>query len=73
MIAMESRTEDLDPMITMESRTEGIKFERHEEESLISLQFLKNQKKSKASPFFIFYSIKLSHITMSACYLYVMK
>ena len=54
MIAMESRTEDLDPMITMESRTEGIKFERHEEESLISLQFLKNQKKSKASHFLNF-------------------
>ena len=60
-------------MIIMESRIEGIKFERHKEESLISLQFLKNQKKSKASPFLIFYSIKLFPITMSACYLYVMK
>ena len=40
-------------MITMESQTKGIKFERHKEESLISSQFLKNQKKSKASPFFI--------------------
>ena len=38
----------------MESRTEGIKFERHKEESLISSQFLKNQKKSKASAFLIF-------------------
>ena len=57
----------------MESWTEGIKFERHKEESLISSQFLKNQKKSKASPFLIFYSIKLSPITMSAYYLYVMK
>ena len=46
-------------MITMESRTEGIRFERHKEESLISSQFLKNQKKSKASPFLIFYSIKI--------------
>ena len=43
----------------MESRTEGIKFERHKEESLISPQFFKNQKKSKASPFLIFYSIKI--------------
>ena len=60
-------------MITMESRTKGIKFERHKEESLISSQFLKNQKKSKTSHFFIFYLIKLSSITMSACYLYVMK
>ena len=46
-------------MIIMESRTEGIKFERHKEESLISSLFLKNQKKSKTSPFLIFfYSIK---------------
>ena len=45
-------------MITMESRTEGIKFELHKEESLISSQFLKNQKKSKTLPFLIFYSIK---------------
>ena len=44
-------------MITMESRTEGIKFARNKEESLISSQFLKNQKKSKASHFF--YSIKI--------------
>ena len=41
-------------MIIIESQTEGIKFERHKEESLISSQFLKNQKKSKASPFLIF-------------------
>ena len=61
-------------MITMESQTEGIKFERHKEESLISSQFLKNQKKSKASPFLIvLFNNKLSPITMSACYLYVMK
>ena len=60
-------------MIIMESRIEGIKFERHKEESLITSQFLKNQKKSKVSPFLIFYSIKLFPITMSACYLYVMK
>ena len=58
-------------MITMESRTEGIRFERHKEESLISSQFLKNQKKSKVSPFLI--QQKLCPITMSACYLYVMK
>ena len=45
-------------MITMESRTEGIKFERHKEESLISSQFLKNQKKSKTSQFLIFLFIK---------------
>ena len=61
-------------MITMESQTEGIKFERHKEESLISSQFLKNQKKSKASPFLIvLFNNKLSPITMSACYLHVMK
>ena len=42
-------------MITNESRTKGVKFERHKEESLISSQFLKNQKKSKASPFLIFF------------------
>ena len=41
-------------MITIESRTRGIKFERYKEESLISSQFLKNQKKSKALPFLIF-------------------
>ena len=41
-------------MIIIESRTKGIKFERHKEESLISSRFLKNQKKSKASPFLIF-------------------
>ena len=41
-------------MIIIESRTKGIKFERHKEESLISLQFLKNQKKSKVSLFLIF-------------------
>ena len=41
-------------MITIELRTRGIKFERHKEESLISSQFLKNQKKSKASHFLIF-------------------
>ena len=55
-------------MITMESRIESIKFERHKKESLISSPFLKNQKKSKASPFLIFNSKKLSPITMSACY-----
>ena len=44
-------------MIIIESRTKGIKFERHKEESLISSQFLKNQKMSKASPFSDFYSI----------------
>ena len=54
MIIIESRTKDLDPMITIESRTRGIKFERHKEESLISSQFLNNQKKSKASHFLIF-------------------
>ena len=41
-------------MITIESRTRGIKFEHHKEEFLISSQFLKNQKKSKALPFLIF-------------------
>ena len=59
-------------MITMESWTKGIKFKRHKEESLISSQFLKNQKKSKTSPFLIvLFNKKLSPITMSA--LYVMK
>ena len=42
------------PMIIIESQTKGIKFERHKEKSLISSQFLKKQKKSKASPFLIF-------------------
>ena len=42
-------------MIMIESRIEGIKFDCHKEESLISSQFLKNQKKSKASPFLIFF------------------
>ena len=42
-------------MITIESRTRGIKFERHKEESLISSQFLKNQKESKTSHFLIFF------------------
>ena len=46
-------------MITMESRIEGIKFECHKEESLISSQFLKNQKKSEVSLFLIFCSIKI--------------
>ena len=41
-------------MITIESRTRGIKFERRKEEFLISSQSLKNQKKSKGSPFLIF-------------------
>ena len=41
-------------MITIELQTRGIKFERYKEESLISLQFLKNQKKIKASYFLIF-------------------
>ena len=60
-------------MITMESRTEGIKFERHNEESLISSEFLKNQKKSKASLFLIFlFNQKFFYSTRSACYLYVM-
>ena len=58
-------------MIMIESRTEGIKFECHKEESLISSQFLKNQKKSKASHFLIIL-LNSSSITMSACYLYVM-
>ena len=40
-------------MIIIESRTKCIKFERHKEESLISSQFLKNQKKSKALHFLI--------------------
>ena len=44
-------------MITIESRTRGIKFERHKEESLIGSQFMKNQKKCKASHFLIFYSM----------------
>ena len=40
-------------MIIIESRTKGIKFERHKEESLISSQFLKNQKKSKVEALLI--------------------
>ena len=46
-------------MIINESQTKSIKFECHKEESLISSQFLKSQKKSKALPFLIFYSIIL--------------
>ena len=34
-------------MIITESRAEGIKFERYKEESLISLQFLKNQEEKQ--------------------------
>ena len=57
-------------MITMESRTEGIRFERHKEESLISSQFLKNQSLTFSD--FLF-NQNLSPITMSVCYLYVIK
>ena len=39
-------------MIITESRIEGIKFECHEEESMISSQFLKNQKKKQNLTFF---------------------
>ena len=46
-------------MITIKFRTKSIKFERHKEESLINSQFLKNQKKSTASHFLIFYSMIL--------------
>ena len=55
-------------MIIIESRTEGIKFKRHKEESLISSQFLKNQKESKASPFFYYYSIILYY---NECMLFI--
>ena len=41
-------------MIITESWTEGINFERHKEESLISSQFLKNQKKKQNLMFFWF-------------------
>lgn len=54
-------------MITMESWTEGIKFERHKEESLISSQFLKNQKKSKASHFLIIWLNKKSDLRPLYC------
>ena len=57
-------------MITMESRTEGIKFERHKEESLISSQFLKNQKKSKASHFLIVLFNK-NHPYYNECMLFI--
>ena len=49
-------------MITIESQTRGIKFEHHKEESLISSQFLKNQKKSKASHFLIFIQLFLKNV-----------
>ena len=58
-------------MIIIESRTRGIKFEPHKKESLISSQFLKNQKKSKASPFLIFIQwlslLQWVHATYKAC------
>ena len=41
-------------MIIIESWTRGIKFEFHKEESLISSQFLKNQKKKQNLFFFFF-------------------
>ena len=41
-------------IIIIELQTKSIKFKCHKEESLISLQFLKNQKKNKASPFLLF-------------------
>ena len=44
-------------MVVIESRTEGIKFECHKEESLISSQFLKNQKK-KQNLFSFFFLIQ---------------
>ena len=49
-------------MIIIESRTKGITFERHKEESLISLQFLKNQKKRKVSHFLIFIQLCLENV-----------
>ena len=60
-------------MITMESRTEGIKFERHKEESLISSQFFEEPKEEQSLTFSNFLFNKIFPITMSACYLYVMK
>ena len=56
-------------MIIIESQTKGIKFERHKEEFLISSQFLKNQKKSKASPFLIFIQKFLKTFTDLGAYL----
>ena len=55
-------------MIKTESRIEGIKFERHKEESLISSQFLKNQKKRKTSRFSDFYSTNLYY---NECMLFI--
>ena len=46
-------------MIIIESRTKGIKFERHKEESLISSQFLKNQKKAKPHIFWFLFNKSL--------------
>ena len=60
-------------MITMESRTEGIKFEHHKEESLISSQFFEEPKEEQSLTFSDFLFNKNCPITMSACYLYVMK
>ena len=42
-------------MIITESLTEGIKFECHKKKSLISSQFLKNQKKKQILTFFLIY------------------
>ena len=46
-------------MIIIESRPKGIKFGRHKEESLISSQFLKNQKEEQSLTFSDFYSIDI--------------
>ena len=55
-------------MIKTESWIEGIKFECHKEESLISSQFLKNQKKRKTSHFSDFYSTNLYY---NECMLFI--
>ena len=61
---------NLDPMIIIESQTEGIKFECHNEESLINSQVLwRTNRRSKPHVCLDFHSKINSLITMSACYL----
>ena len=58
---------NLDPMIITESQ--GITFERHKEESLISSQFLKNQKKKQNLMFYLIFIPWIPHY--NECILFV--
>ena len=54
-------------MIITESQ--GITFERHKEESLISSQFLKNQKKKQNLTFFSYFYLIILHY--NECMLFI--